>query len=73
MTKNIALPPNTLLHTFGVYNAIVESSAGTLVLWNNTLGFFNLDDDDDTTPFANIEGMTSIKAAVDDFADAQLT
>ena len=71
MTKNIELPTNTLLHTFGVYNAIVEASDGTIVSWNNTLGF--------TTgrypsfPLVNIEGMTSIVAAVDAFVEAQST
>ena len=70
MPRNIALPPNTLLHTFGVYNAIVEASDGTLIHWNNTLGFSDRGDED-TTPFANIEGMTDIRAAVDAFVNAQ--
>ena len=70
MTKNIELPPNTLLHTFGVYNAIVEASNGTLIHWNNTLGFSDRGDED-TTPFANIEGMTNIRVAVDAFVEAQ--
>ena len=72
MTKNIELPPNTLLHTFGVYNAIVEASNGTLIHWNNTLGFSDRGDED-TTPFANIEGMTNIRVAVNAFVEAQLT
>lgn len=71
MTKNMTLPPNTLLHTFSVYNAIVEASDGTLVHWNNTLGFTIERGDEDPTPFANIEGMTSIRAAVDAFVNAQ--
>ena len=69
MTKNIKLPPNTLLSTFSVYNAIVEASDGTLIHWNNTFGFS--DCDDDTTPFVNIEGMTNIVMAVDAFVKAR--
>ena len=79
MTRKMELPPNTLLHTFSVYNAIVEASDGTLIHWNNTLGFSNRDEDEDDelthglTPFVNIEGMTSIRAAVDAFVSAQPT
>ena len=72
MTKNIKLPPNTLLHTFGVYNAVVKASNGTLIHWNNTLGFSDCGDED-TTLFANINGMTNIRAAVDAFVNAQST
>ena len=72
MTKNMELPPNTLLHTFGVYNAVVRASDGTLIRWNNTLGF-SACGVNDTTPFANIEGMTNIRAAVDAFVPAQST
>ena len=70
MTRNTQLPPNTLLHTFGVYNAIVEASDGTLIHWNNTLGFSDRGDED-TTPFASIEGMANIRAAADAFVNAQ--
>ena len=73
MTKNIGLPPNTLLHTFSVYNAIVEASDGTLIHWNNTLGFSDRGIGDASTPFVNIEGMTPIVAAVDAFVNAQST
>ena len=72
MTKNMELPPNTLLHTFSLYNAIVEASDGTRIHWNNTLGF-SACGVNDMTPFVNIEGMTNIKAAVDAFVNAQST
>jgi|GEM_PF-3068046 len=71
MTRNMELPTNTLLHTFGVYNAIVESSDGTLVHWNNTLGFFERNEEDDSIPFANIEGMSNVRSAVDAFVKSE--
>ena len=77
MTRSMTLPSNTLLHTFSCYNAIVEASDGTLVHWNNTLGFSARDEEDDDelthelTPFINTEGMANIRAAVDAFVEAQ--
>lgn len=66
--RNFEIPQNTLLHDFNVYNAIVVSSDGIPVAWNNTLGFKLADNNDmQTLPPVDISDMPNVLAAVDKF------
>jgi hypothetical protein len=67
-TQNHELPRNTLLHTFGMYNAIVIASNGTRITWNNTLGF-SLAEESAPWPIVDISDMRNIVAAVDKFIE----
>lgn len=66
--QNHELPRNTLLHTFGMYNAIVIASDGTRIMWNNTLGFSRAEDSA-SWPIVDISDMRDIVTAVDKFIE----
>jgi hypothetical protein len=61
--------PDLLLHTFNVYNAWVKASNGTVIYWNNTLGFApetvaTMAD----APTLDLTGFPRIQKLVDDWA-----
>lgn len=58
----MTMPPNTLLHTFSLYNAIVIlDDDKTRLHWNNTLGF-SIDEESLNWPIVDISNMPNILA-----------
>ena len=57
---------NELLHTFGMYNAIVVAKDGTRIQWNNTLGFLVGFEPLDY-PVVDISEYPNIQKALEDF------
>jgi hypothetical protein len=57
---------NELLHTFGLYNAIVIAKDGTRVHWNNALEFAREVEPLDW-PVVDISEYPDIQKAVEDF------
>ena len=59
---------NVLLPMFGVYNAVVLASDGTLVFWNNTLGLSFRPFGYGEMPTIDLSEYPAIKAQIDEFA-----
>lgn len=62
--RNFGIPKNTLLHNFGMYNAIVVASDGTRLQWNNTLGF-SIAEDSASWPVIDVSSFRDVAAAVE--------
>jgi hypothetical protein len=62
---------NELLHTFGVYNAILTASNGTQVYWNNTLGFSLTPFGTGNLPPIDLKDHPRILGMVDDFVNQE--
>ena len=65
----MTMPPNTLFHTFSLYNAIVIlDDDGTRLHWNSTLGF-SIDRESLNWPIVDISDMPDILAGAKEARD----